>query len=121
MATLSAYRIRERETNPARPDWLATGNGGFIMDTTQKGMITLGAALLAGTAGIVLPAAAAPGPVVQPAVAAAAAAVPAQRGAERAKSAKPLVMLVCREVRRGQRGEAARSADLACVTRWAGF
>lgn len=91
------------------------------MDTTQKGMITLGAALLTGTAGIVLPAAAAPGPVVQPAVAAAAAAVPAQRGAERAKSAKPLVMLVCREVRRGQRGEAARSADLACVTRWAGF
>lgn len=88
------------------------------MDTTKTGMIALGAMLLAGTAGIVLPAAAAPGPVVQPAVATA---VPALPGAERAKSAKPLVMLVCREVRGGRRGEAARSADLACVTRWAGF
>lgn len=121
-----AYRIREPETNPAAPEWLPTGNGGIIMDWARLYRARLGTiaglAALTGTAGTVLPAIAAPGPVVQPAVAAvAASALPAQTEASRARPGKPIVMLVCREVRGGRRGEAARSADLACVTRWAGF
>ncbi len=80
---------------------------------------TAAIALVMTGAAMVLPAQAAPGPTVQ------AAATPgraqAQRQAERVRSARPLVMLVCREVRAGRRGEAPRAADLACVTRWAGL
>lgn len=91
------------------------------MDTTKKATIALLARLLVGTASAVLPDAAAAGPaIVRPA-----APVSAQSETARvrtaAAAAKPLVMLVCREVRGGRRGEAARSTDLSCVTRWAGF
>lgn len=81
------------------------------------------AALMAGLAGTILPALAAPGPIPpQVAIAATAnAASPPRDAASQAKAAKPLVMLVCREVRGPGRPGAVRAAALACVTQWAGL
>lgn len=74
------------------------------------------AALLLGAAGAVLPAAAA-AQRGSPSLAAAPRAQTPQT-----KPDKPLVMLVCREIRGGQKtGTSVRAADLTCVTRWAGL
>lgn len=88
-----------------------------------KTATTIGAVVLAA-AGMVLPALAAPGPVARPVVVttvAAATASAAPSAAGRTRQDRPIVMLVCREARGPGRQGATRAADLACVTRWAGF
>jgi hypothetical protein len=71
------------------------------------------AALLMGSAAAV---------AAQPETSRVAAAPPSPRGEGGAKVDKPLVMLVCEEVRAERRARSgARLATLSCRTRWAGL
>jgi hypothetical protein len=85
------------------------------MEMVKVTMMPL-AALLVGTIGAALPATARP----EASQVAAAPAVP-RDDASRARVDKPLVMLVCEEVRAERRSPGAHMPNLACRTRWAGL